>query len=662
MTTRPSAGRRRAASRARPYGAWWALCALAGLALSACGEPAPAPGLPPLTDRAVDADPPVDGGPPDSAPAPDAAIGPCATLPTLTHEDGRFVFEGETLADDHHCACGGQGGDDRALRFQAPVAGRWRFHVEAATFDPLLALRADCLLAESQWTCNDDLRYPRRRDAAAQVDLAAGETVIVIVDAFAARDWPRGGQFRVVAEPVPVRALADACDPLGLADGCATGAWCAPDDPRRIGGGGHCAVDGPPELDAASATRVGDVLALRVAGRDVSADVREVRVRLWADGAPLALDDHGADTWVLPTAVAGQTRFETTHRAALLAGLPQTDEIELWLVDARGHASRRARLTPSPSPPRALGAPCDPDAVDDHCPAGALCRGDAPTCEALTAPTVTGARAWWNPEAPAFALQVFGADPDGDVVGVEIEVFDDHGALSGEVTRPFDAVWSAPEGGYGAELGFPANPDVALAAVAVQVFDAQGLASPVTPAALGGPTAADPGAACDPFGARITCPAGTRCIDAPARCAEPAVACPADGATAPLEPQAPAVFAVEIDLLTALGDPALGPASCGGGLAPVAVPFTAPMAGRWTAELVGADPDADPVLSARTHCGHGAAWSERACNDDRAPGELSPRVSLDLAPGETVYWIVDGYTGPDGDWAGPVTLTVRLAR
>ncbi|MCB9523087.1 MAG: hypothetical protein H6702_06865 [Myxococcales bacterium] len=618
------------------------------------------PAVPDPVDLATDAS--ADAGPPDGAPADarpqDAAMGPCGALPGFEARDGRFVYEGETTDDAHTHTCGGRGGDDRALRFIAPAAGRWRFHVDAAEFDPLIALRADCLLAESERACNDDLRYPRRRDAAAQADLAAGEAVFVVVDAFVSRGLPRGGRFRVVAERVPVVAADGACDPLGLVDGCPRGTFCAPDDPQRLGGAGTCTVDAPPELMAAQATRDGDDLAVRVEGRDRAGDAAEIRLQLFQGAQRLPLDDHGADTWVLPLEATGEVRFERAHRGPLLAGNRHADAIELWLVDARGQTTPRARLVPEPSEARAVGDACDPHEVVDHCPAGSACRGTPAACVTRSAPVVEAAEAWWAADPPAFALEVHGHDPDGDVVGAWVAVFDADGQPSGEASRPFDGVASAPDGGFTAWLGFPANPEVRVAHARVGVVDAEGLASEPAEAEVTGPVAVAAGDACDPWGARTRCPAGTHCVGQPAACAVPAATCPQDAPVAALEPAGEGRFEARLVLSPGPGVP---PATCGGGAAPVAVPFTPVAGGRWILEATADSADGDPVLSVRTHCAHAAAWSELACNDDRAPGDLGARLAVTLAPGAPVYVVVDGYQGPEGYWAGPVTLTARPA-
>ncbi len=77
--------------------------------------------------------------------------------------------------------------------------------------------------------------------------------------------------------------------------------------------------------------------------------------------------------------------------------------------------------------------------------------------------------------------------------------------------------------------------------------------------------------------------------------------------------------------------------------------FTAPTAGRWVAELSGAD----PVIYVRTSCDDEA--SELACNDDADEATLDARVTFELAAGDTVFVVADTY---DFAESGPFELTI----
>ncbi|MHC4839110.1 MAG: hypothetical protein ACYTF3_13180 [Planctomycetota bacterium] len=84
----------------------------------------------------------------------------------------------------------------------------------------------------------------------------------------------------------------------------------------------------------------------------------------------------------------------------------------------------------------------------------------------------------------------------------------------------------------------------------------------------------------------------------------------------------------------------LAAGSCGGGDAPEqVVRFESPARATWTFETVGSD--YDTVLYVRRVCAQ--ADSEITCNDDIMANALQSRVIADLAAGEVVYLVVDGF-------------------
>lgn len=613
-------------------------------------------------DGPVSADDPHDADRPDAADmaVTDARVlldegqmGPCATVAALEAREGRWVFEGETLSNDHTGSCGGAEGDDRVLQFTAPEAGRWRFWV-TADFDPMLSARADCVLRESERACNDDVGFPRRRDAAVQVDLAAGETLYLVVDAYVEFGLPAGGAFRLEAARVPVVRPDDACDPQRVDDGCATAHVCVPDHPGLLGGRGTCRQDVQPRVDAVWVHRDDPALALRVDGRDATGDVTEVRLQLYQGDERLVLGHNGENTWVLGTEVFGETRFSTVHHAPLLVGAGAADAVEVWLVDSQGNESARVREALERAPELAPDDVCDLDRVLDACPPGTACRDER--CTQTARPEIDAATVFWNPSGPAFGIEVVGRDADRDLRGVVVVVFNAEGDPVGEAKRRFDAIeWTGNT--FRAVLGFASNPDLQFTAAGLLIYDDEGQESAPAMAEVTGPVPVEAGAACDPAGARTRCPAELRCVGPGATtCGMPAVACPPDHPTATAEQRGDGTWRAAFDLWGAADR---GAASCGGGVGQAFVRFVAPAVGLYEATATADDPAGDPVLSARRHCGYDAPWSELACNDDRARGDRAASVRVELAAEQTVWFVVDGYSGQDGWWAGPGALTVR---
>jgi hypothetical protein len=92
---------------------------------------------------------------------------------------------------------------------------------------------------------------------------------------------------------------------------------------------------------------------------------------------------------------------------------------------------------------------------------------------------------------------------------------------------------------------------------------------------------------------------------------------------------------------TGVADEDLDP-SCGlGNAADQAIRFTAPAAASYTFDTFGSG--YDTVLSVWSDCS-----TQTACNDDS--GVLQSQLVVDLAQGQAVLVLVDGYSGATGDW------------
>lgn len=123
--------------------------------------------------------------------------------------------------------CGGDGGEQTA-RFVAPAAGRYAFDTAGSAFDTVLYLRAACADPGSERGCNDDASGLQSR---VELDLAAGEAVVVVVDGF-----DGGGAFTLSVQAVEPPDCADGaretrrCEAAGAIPAeerrtCVAGAW-----------------------------------------------------------------------------------------------------------------------------------------------------------------------------------------------------------------------------------------------------------------------------------------------------------------------------------------------------------------------------------------------------------------------------------------------------
>jgi len=89
------------------------------------------------------------------------------------------------LGDDHYTSCGNGGGEDATYQFTAPVAGSFSFDTFGTGYDTILAVLDGCGGAEL--ACNDDAMMLQSQVI---VPLAAGQTVIVVVDGYSAITGP----------------------------------------------------------------------------------------------------------------------------------------------------------------------------------------------------------------------------------------------------------------------------------------------------------------------------------------------------------------------------------------------------------------------------------------------------------------------------------------
>jgi hypothetical protein len=156
-----------------------------GTETDAGGVDTPDGGAPPTPD--AEAPPARDATPsPDADTPPTGACGALEvvdfTVETATDDEGSLTMDAESDpagASTLEGLCGGAQGAEVVFRFVAPEPGLWRFLAAAADpdapFDTVLYARTECLDAETEVDCNDDLDFPARTDSRVIVELAEGE-------------------------------------------------------------------------------------------------------------------------------------------------------------------------------------------------------------------------------------------------------------------------------------------------------------------------------------------------------------------------------------------------------------------------------------------------------------------------------------------------------
>ncbi len=87
------------------------------------------------------------------------------------------------LIDDSvpSCPIGSTGGEDASYEFTAPAAGSYTFDTIGSSFDTILTALDGC--GGMELACNDDIGGGNT-DSTITVDLAAGQTVIIVVDGY----------------------------------------------------------------------------------------------------------------------------------------------------------------------------------------------------------------------------------------------------------------------------------------------------------------------------------------------------------------------------------------------------------------------------------------------------------------------------------------------
>lgn len=113
------------------------------------------------------------------------APGMCPDLDIGNAVPQSIMGDNTGLGDDHFTSCGNGGGEDATYQFTAPFAGTFVFDTFGTAYDTILAVLDGCGGAEL--ACNDDTMTLQSQ---VMVPLAAGQTVIIVVDGYSGATGP----------------------------------------------------------------------------------------------------------------------------------------------------------------------------------------------------------------------------------------------------------------------------------------------------------------------------------------------------------------------------------------------------------------------------------------------------------------------------------------
>lgn len=603
---------------------------------------------------------------------------------------------GESSKFDGSCVDGS--GSEVAFHFVAGEAGTYRFYSGAVTegLDTILYARTTCDSAESELVCNDDADYPNIVDSRVVLDLEAGAEVFLIVDAYPAQNGPQAGDVFLNVKVIDRVERDGECDPLIFDSICADADFCYAelDAEGALSDIGACTENTPPAITSGQVFSVETTANFVIEGTDASRDAQGLHVQYQLDDEVLeSMDGTLAEDFIGPLEgqdIYGQASFTLRSAQDWAAdfGVEAPNKVTLTLFDSQGNETEPQTFDIVAAPARAEGDACDQYRLTDDCAEGTACRTDEGSdpatwsCQAVKAPELTSAVAWYNDENGHISVVFEGLDSERDVSGPGITLLDQDGAdiplrsdgEVGEAIGTFEPFTYGEAGEFRAVWQFTlVDADglpLRIGTVRVRAHDAEGLVSESVDAVIT-PTVRDvaAGEACDFWGAENICAAGLVCPfpaegEAPGAaqiCSEVVAACPAEfGATVLDASGAGPEWRVSGDTT---GADAHGAGSCGGGAGDAIFEFTAPAAATFSF-LASSDAEgADTLIYVRTACNYGPEYPgiELECNDDQVPMENTlGAVDVPLEAGQTVYVFVDGYLGSDGNgWQGPFELIVR---
>jgi hypothetical protein len=628
--------------------------------------------------------------------------GACGDVPLVVfgadaveEDDGslsQLATTGEASASDGSCV--ESSGSEVAFEFTAPEAATYRFYSGAVTegIDTILYARDTCADGETELACNDDVDYAGGLyDSRIWFDLEAGQTVYVIVDAYPLQDGPQSGEVFLNVKTIDRADRGGECDRLVLDTACPDTDFCYTEigEDGAFADLGVCAEDTVPALVSAEAFGTDTTVGYVVSGTDSSRDTLGIHVIYQFDDMVLETPDgfpaedylgafEGSDPYGLEsfTLRAGQDY-------AVDFGIEAPNKVTIALVDSMGNESEAVTVDIAPAPAVVEGMPCDEFRLTDACVEGTACRTDEGSepatwsCQAIKAPELTAATAYYNAANGHIAVVFEGLDSEKDVDAPGITILDPEGVdiplrgdgEIGEALGEFEPFEYGELGEFRAVWEFiltdEAGVPLQIGTVRVRAHDAEGLISESVDATLMAPVADLPaGEPCDDWLAMNLCAEGLGCptpdpeaeIAVDPVCTEVPVECPADYGVTALEGAGPS-WTISGDTT---GATAHTRGTCGGGSGDAVFSFTAPEAGTYTFTTTSDDPEADTVLYLRAACGAGPEFEgfELACNDDPEAGNTLAAASVALEAAQTVYVFVDGYMGAEAGWTGPFSLTV----
>ena len=307
--------------------------------------------------------------------------------------------------------------------------------------------------------------------------------------------------------------------------------------------------------------------------------------------------------------------------------------------------------------------PCDGDRLLDVCDAGLACLREGPSflCKPITAPTILDATVYQN--RGALGVEIAGADPDGDALGLRLTPVVD-GARAYE--HGFTPQWGEQHGTLEVDGGdFWAARSFYFYTQATEfdlvVIDAEGLESAPVRVGVSPRLEASIGEDCDLLEARALCPEGTFCdrrdTEDSYLCQEAVHACPDTWDVTPLDMREGSTLTLAGSTSGAQNNTT---SSCTGEFGWVDAPervfsFVAPRSG-WYQMWVTSDAFALFDIAVRRHCTHPRVGvSELACTDDADWHQAYGQTGTQLDEGEEVFVFVER---ADADAVGNFEMTI----
>jgi hypothetical protein len=176
-----------------------------------------------------------------------------------------------------------------------------------------------------------------------------------------------------------------------------------------------------------------------IEGTDASRDAQGIHVQYQLDDEVLEMTDGSpAEAFIGPLEgqdIYGQASFtlRTTQDWVTEFGIEAPNKVTLTLFDSQGNETEPQTFDIVAAPARAEGEACDEFRLSDDCAEGTACRTDEGSdpatwhCQAVKAPELTSAVAWYNDENGHISVVFEGLDSERDVSGPGITLLDPDG-------------------------------------------------------------------------------------------------------------------------------------------------------------------------------------------------------------------------------------------